>query len=166
VCIVASTVRHINVRSLRRVSEYDDMHPVIKTYRHAHQRRNKWMKNLLQTHIRNVRNTACILHASFSHFRIIYLYFVISHIRSSVDICAVPCASQMGFKLKFVARVRFHLTLQRRLSSYASSSHEIVVRDYRNAIYDMVNSLVSLLYKENRPIFCTNGISVGRLPII
>jgi len=72
----------------------------------------------------------------------------------------------MGFKRKFVATVRFRLTLQRRISSYANSSHEIVVREYRNAISDMVISIVSLVYNENRPIFCTNGISVGRLPII
>jgi hypothetical protein len=61
-CIVAITVRHINVRSLERVSEYDDIHPVIKSYIHAHQRRNKWTKNLQQTHI---RNTAYILRAFF-----------------------------------------------------------------------------------------------------
>jgi len=72
----------------------------------------------------------------------------------------------MGLKLKFVATVRFHLTLQRRLSSYGNYSHEIVVREYRNAISDMVISLVSLLCNENRPIFCTNGISVGMFPII
>lgn len=64
-CIVAVTVHHINVRSLRRVNEYGDTHPVIKSYRRAHQRRNKWMKNLLQTHVRNVRNITCILRASF-----------------------------------------------------------------------------------------------------
>jgi len=61
-CIVAITVRHINVRSLQRISEYGVIHPVIKSYSHAHQRRNKWMKNLLQTHIRNI---ACMLHALF-----------------------------------------------------------------------------------------------------
>jgi hypothetical protein len=72
----------------------------------------------------------------------------------------------MGFKLKFIAPFHFHLTLQRRLSSYAISSHEIVVCEYRNVISDMVISLVSILYNENRPIFGTNDISVGRLPII
>jgi hypothetical protein len=72
------------------------------------------------------------------------------------------CSLSLNSSPQFV----LHLTFQRRFFSYANFSHEIAVREYRNAISDMAISLVRLLYSENCPSFRRNDISVGRLPII
>jgi hypothetical protein len=126
------------------------------------------MKNPLQTHNRNVRNITCMLHAFLLIF-LISLYVCICNCLMSVHLpmSALLCVHRIwGLTLNSSSHCVFHSTFPRRLYSYANSSHEIVFREYRNDISDIVTSLVSLIIHRESPDVLYECHLCRRLPII
>jgi hypothetical protein len=121
----------------------------MKSCRRAHQRRNEWMKNPLQTHNRNVRNFTCMLHAFVLMF-LISMCICNCLMSVHLSISALFCVHRIwGLTFHSSPQCDFRSTFPRRLYSYANSFHEIVFREYRNAISEMVTSLVRPLQRES-----------------